>query len=69
MANPKVEMRQVRRDSRGFGYVLWCLVDGCSFAEHVFLKTDAQAIQRSHARGHRMRQAERRASNQEPRDA
>lgn len=53
MANPVVKIRQVRRDGRGMGYVLWCLTDDCEFAEHVFLKTDAQAIQRGHSRRHR----------------
>jgi hypothetical protein len=53
MANPVVELRAVRRDGRGFGYVIWCSTDDCDFAEHVFLKTDAQAIQRGHARDHR----------------
>ena len=68
MANPKVEIRQVHRNASTYGYALWCLVDGCTFAEHVFLKTDAQAIQRAHVRGHRMRRQERSALNQEPRD-
>lgn len=54
MANPVVDLRQVYRDSRGHGYAIWCLTGDCQFAEHVFLKTDAQAIQRAHVRKHRV---------------
>jgi hypothetical protein len=68
MANPRVEIRLVQRYASTYGYALWCLVEGCTFAEHVFVKTDAQTIQRAHARGHRMRRQERKALNQEPRD-
>lgn len=68
MANPKVEIRQVRRAFADYGYALWCMVEDCTFADHVFLKKDAQAIQRAHVRKHRARQTERRALNQEPRD-
>jgi hypothetical protein len=63
MANPKVEIRQVHRNASTYGYALWCLVEGCGFAEHVFLKNEAQMIQRAHVRKHRMRQAARRAEN------
>lgn len=63
MANPKVEIRQVQRNASTYGYALWCMVEGCSFAEHLFLKTEAQKVQRAHVRKHRMRQAERRALN------
>lgn len=51
MANPVVKLRAVRRDGRG--YIVWCLTDDCEFAEHAFLKTDAQTIQRGHTRDHR----------------
>lgn len=65
MANPKVEIRPARRAPRDHicEWVVWCLTDGCEYAQTSLLKTDAQKLQRDHVRRHRMRQAERRAEN------
>lgn len=68
MANPKVEIRPVSAAGRATGFVVWCLTADCAYADTASLKTEAQRVQRAHVRRHRMRQAERRALNEEPRN-
>lgn len=53
MANPKVEIRPVRVGGYVRSYVVWCLTGDCPFAGTADTKTDAQIVQRNHARGHR----------------
>lgn len=68
MANPKAAIRPVKENGRVTGFVVWCLTGDCEYADTASIKTAAQHVQRTHVRRHRMRQAERRALNQEPRD-
>lgn len=53
MANPVVKIRPVLRGGRVDGYSVWCFTGTCELAEHRTLKTEAQAVQRDHIRGHR----------------
>lgn len=63
MANPKVEIRPVRVAGYTREWVVWCVTGDCEFAGSGQTKTEAQVVQRNHARQHRMRQQERRALN------
>lgn len=57
MANPRVEIRPVMRAGQRAGYAIWCHVPGCEFADHIYLKHEAQKTQRNHALKHRAQRA------------
>lgn len=55
--NPKVEIRPVRRSAVHGGHngewVVWCRTADCEYADTATRKTEAQSLQRKHARSHR----------------
>lgn len=53
MANPKVAIRPVKEHGRVTGFVIWCLTADCEYADTASIKTEAQHVQRTHARRHR----------------